>query len=503
MLLFDKITKYATETPNQTAIFIGEQSLSYQQLHENVSVAYSQLQKLVSYQKAPKIALILDNSVSFVEYYLAATLYPHCCAVIDPKLPISQLEQIVTKLKPDLVVLHNDNQAVNELLKKLAIQVLHPSTANPDRNKYKIDSANQNYPFFIGFTSGTTSLPKAFIRSTHSWRKSFELSSAVFNLSDTQKILCPCPLSHGLALYCLNETLFSGKTFFSLSHWESQQCVDLIEKYQIDRLVSVPSILVSLNEKLAKTNKNITAIKSMITAGSKLDFKKYQMIRNRFPNATIQEYYGASELGFICVSELNDQNVQEHILSVGKAFPNVEIAILDESAKPKPQGKIGTIYVRSELVIDDYLWGDNLQDFKQNSPFFSVGDLGYLDEKGLLHVIGRKGDMILSGGFNIYLSEVENCLRNCPDITELCVLALDDNYLEHKLVAIVQSPQTSGQIFYNFCKKYLPNYKIPREFYKIDNFPMTSSGKISKNKLKQMILDKAPQVIKLSFISNR
>uniref|UniRef100_UPI003519A54F AMP-binding enzyme n=1 Tax=Cognatishimia sp. TaxID=2211648 RepID=UPI003519A54F len=220
------------------------------------------------------------------------------------------------------------------------------------------------------------------------------------------------------------------------------------------------------------------------TAGAKLSQNLLAEVQNLAANATLTEYYGASELGFVTTATHGTGIAAPQ--SVGTPFPGIDIEI----RTPDADGN-GEVWLRSDLIIDDYLWRDDAHGFRCVDGWSTVGDIGRL-EAGALHLVGRAGGMVTSGGNNIYLDQVARHLDTHPDIKTALVLGIPDQYLGTKLVALIEprAPALSAQDLVDYCQASLQKYKIPRAFFRVSDWPVTSSGKIATKELEMWVTEK-------------
>lgn len=209
-----------------------------------------------------------------------------------------------------------------------------------------------------------------------------------------------------------------------------------------------------------------------------------------FPNADIIEFYGASELSFVSYLLDSDHETKGH--TVGRPFPKVQTKIIKEDGAEARQGEVGLLSVKSPWVFNGYL---NLpEESKQviHNGWATVGDLAFMDEDGYYTIVGRKHNMIISGGLNVYPEEVENVIVQFSGIMEAAVIGLPDSYWGEKVIAVVSvkenSPMHEDRLL-NYCKKFLPNYKCPKQLVVVKEFPYTSSGKIARSELKDELID--------------
>lgn len=506
MPVHDKVKKYAEKQGLKTAINIEGKTLNWQQLWQcALSIYQAVIDSLPINEEAPQkiIAVALGNDLQFAPAWLAATANTFTCAVIDPDLPHAHLLDVFGRLTPDLLLVKKTQQPLIELAKKLHISILIVDDISAQADKVNLENQQEFIshvdaptPFLINFTSGTTSTPKAFSRSRHSWRVSFKNGRKIFDLDAVDSTLFPGPLFHGIGLYCLNEALDAGTTFYCLHKWDAARALDLLNQHKIQRLVLVPTMLSAFAKLIAATTPTVmNSVTHLLSAGAKLELNHYKQAAAIFPKAGIQEYYGASELGFIAVSTfdrqnlINPQNVESQLTTVGLPFPEVSWTIRDEDGNPLSDGSPGIIYLHSEQACSGYLWGDDGKAFSHDELGSTVRDMGYIDPLGRLVVIGRSGDMIISGGNNIYPAEVESAIKSLPGIIEAVVFAVDDDYRGKKLIAFIESETLDIQQLPVLCLAKLAKYKIPAHFYQVHDWPLTPSGKIKRPVLKQRLIN--------------
>lgn len=506
MPIHAQLLRHATETPDKPALVIDGHSLSYGELYSRAKAIYRFLQKLPRSNRRmldlPGVdklaALSLGNHIGFAEYFAAATAFPTACAVIDPMMPPERIERIVERLAPDVLVVDDAAGPSAEIGRRFGIPVITAS-AEP----FDLAATGDDLPvdtdgiFLIGFTSGTTAEPKAYYRSREQWRRSLDRGRVVFQLEDAPSTMCPGALAHGLALYALVEALDAGATFYSVRKWEPGTVARILSSAQIERMVAVPTHIAGI-ARAWSTEPALTSLRDVLTAGAKLDVNGVDSMRRLFPKARIREYYGASEIGFMTVSTLVGGAVDFPIDRVGQAYPGVEISIRDPNENDVGSDVPGTIFVRSDLIADGYLWGDDGQAFRVTEAGATVGDLGELDANGMLRVIGRAGGMMISGGNNVYPAEVESALKACPGVEDAVVFALPDAYLGQRIIAVVSGEMKDAKILADHCARELARYKIPKQFYHIGTWPMTSSGKISRGQVETSVVSGGDLVLRLS-----
>lgn len=478
------IEKWCDLKPDANAVSIGDDTISFRDLIVKrdeliCRINATEMRQSLHPFEANVIALIAENSAQFFGRFLAATHATNCCLLLSSALKTVQIQTVCGQICPDLVFPHTLFDGIDPgFVDIVSVEDGIVEACSMGEND---DSAET--PFLIGLTSGTTSQPKAFIRSRLSWNLSLERSRVVFRIDEHTTTISPGPLAHGLSLYAMVETLSAGAHFISMEKFDAAGVIKLAKQHDASRLVLVPTMLSALCNILETGGMQLDQVTSIVTAGSKLDGALLARIQMVMPNAHVFEYYGASELGFVTYAIRHSGDDQDVGQDVGQAFPEVELLILDEHGQELPSGQLGKVCIKSDLICDGYVSHQDGVGFTYKDGLASVGDIGSLDGIGRLTLAGRQGDMVISGGNNIYPSSVEVVLAGVSDVENVSVLGIDDRHLGSKLIAIVSGRNLLKEDLLAHCQQNLPSYAIPKAFYAIQTWPMTESGKVSKNVL--------------------
>ena len=450
MPFLNKIQRWAEERPQDTAVVVAGRRLGWAELRDAAAAA-------VPFSDGVTV-LAEANSVDFVARFAAAVAGARQCAVLDPSWPVQ---------------LHTD------ILQRLHEHVPPAPVSGEDA----LADGPPESTFLIGLTSGTTSVPKAFTRSRRSWQESFDASIEFFGLRQDDVTLAPGPLAASLNLYALAECLYAGSEFQTLEGFDVGDVHAAITYDRVTRLVLVPTMLRLLSERGLTGGVDASGVRTIICAGSKLDARTLEAARRWAPNATIFEYYGASELSFVSGAGLPaGEPLDAGGTGIGRPFPGVEVRILDDGGEALPDGEPGNICVRSAMVSNGYLWGDDGQALRSFDGWFTVGDQGYL-AGGELHILGRRADMILTSGKNVYPHEVELALASVPGVAAAVAAGLPDDIRGQRVVAGVVASHggiTATQLRAGL-ENILPRDKRPLQYFALTELPTTDRGKVSRN----------------------
>ena len=272
--------------------------------------------------------------------------------------------------------------------------------------------------FYVGFTSGTSGRPKAFARSHRSWWESFaRFTEAAPPPAGT--VIVPGPLSSSHFLFGALHGLHEGATVH-LGALASAMAPGADEPPGAAYVV--PTMLAALCERTASPGERVPAV--FYCAGARLEAAVRGRVRERFPAATVVEYYGASELSFVTLRRDGDATPAG---SVGSPFPGVELSVRDGAGNPVPPGTTGTIHVRSPLVFQGYR---GVPPEGAAAPavdgWLTVGDRGRVDEAGHVWVDGRGSALIITGGTNVQPEEVEEVVAAAPGVAACVVVGIPD-----------------------------------------------------------------------------
>ncbi|MBC7443649.1 MAG: AMP-binding protein, partial [Ramlibacter sp.] len=465
MPFLDRLQHWAAVQPDATAVTVGADTLTYAELWAAASARLAATPHLSS--------VCLPNGTEFAVRFAAGVAGDRSCAVLDPGWPAAQRTDAARRLAA-IAAGGADQTGLGTELRD----------GPPDRD------------FLYGFTSGTTSLPKAFTRSRRSWQLSFEHGAGFFGLTRHDRVLAPGPLSASLTLYALAESLHVGAAFVTLPRFDAGLAGVVLAGQGITRIVAAPTLLGLIGARALAAGTDGSGLTAVVSAGAKLDPGTVAVLRGWAPNATLYEYYGAAELSFVTASVLcPGEAVPASATAVGRALPGVDLRIRCADGRDAPPGAPGTIEVRSPLIATGYAWGDDGHAFRRDGEWCTVGDLGSLGADGVLHHLGRRADMIVTSGQNVYPQAVEAALRSVPGVETAVVTGLPDPVRGTRVVAaVIVTPETDAASLRSAAASLLAGPARPRAYYALPEAPVTGAGKLSRRRLREWIEDGDPRV---------
>jgi fatty-acyl-CoA synthase/long-chain acyl-CoA synthetase len=339
------------------------------------------------------------------------------------------------------------------------------------------------------YTSGTTGSPKGAVRTGAGDPEQLAALLGRIGYQPDDIYLTTGPLYHSGPGGFMAISFILGNTCVVQRRFDPEDWLRLVEKYRVTSTFSAPTpirMICSLDPAL-KAKYDRSTLRIMIANAAPWSFALKKAYLADFPQDSLWEVYGSTELGVNTVLAPEDQLRKPG--SCGQAAPGVELRLFDEDGNVVDEPNVaGELYVRSKSSFDTYYKAEEKFESGRRGDFHSVGDVAYVDDEGFYYICDRKGDMIISGGMNIYPAEIEAALEHHPRIFDVAVFGIPDEQWGEKVHAtIVAQPGealSEAQVV-EFARERLAGYKIPRSVAFAEEIPRTGSGKILKRQLRE------------------
>jgi len=540
MTLGQALANVAGAYPNREAVIFGQQRLLYRELAARVNALAYGLQQL-GIGRGDKVALLLPNSPEFIFAFFAVGNLGAVVVPLNPLYRRWELEHILTDSEAKAVITVSDawgNPLLDTILDLrpslpgLKHIIVHGDQTPPATHRLH-DLMNQALPsdeplllaqpedlFGLIYTSGTTGMPKGTMHTHRTMMapvvandrlrqmmfgkpslQTVKRVATIFSRYGTrfakyggrqQTMLTPSPF-HAMAGYGLMlNTLLFGYRIVVLPRFDPRRVLELIEKEEVNVLSATPTMY-SLMLSLPDFDRyNLSSLLYCVMGAAPCPPELVRRVRERVGCAVIISF-GATELaGGTLITRIDDPE-DLGTETVGRVFPDTEIKIVDENRHELPPGQVGELACRMGGVMAGYYKDpEATAQALDDEGWYYTGDLAVMDEKGYVRIVGRKKDMIIRGGQNIFPVEIEHYLLEHPLIEGAAVVGVPNPLGGESVWAYVVSrddAQLTARDVLDYCRGNIAPYKVPDQVRFVDEFPLTPTGKVQKFKLRQLALE--------------
>jgi len=348
----------------------------------------------------------------------------------------------------------------------------------------------------IIYTSGTTGKPKGAVRTHESCVNHYLLYNNEMGFNRDDIGLLVMPMCHANSFfYCFNFIyVYAGACVYNRKSFDPEEVLQVIDREKITFTSLVPTqyiMMLSLPDKV-KSKYDVNSMRNLLCSSAPVRKSTKLEIMEFFKNADLFEGYGSTEAGIPIILRPEDQ--LRKLGSIGREMIGVSrVKLLDENGEDVPRGSVGEIYTKEPCTFKEYWNAPEKTKEAFRGDYFTAGDLAYQDEDGFLYLVDRKQNMIITGGENVYPSEVENVVITHPAVKEVCVIGVPDVKWGESIKAVVvlkdgfEEGEELKQEILEFCRDKMAGYKRPRsiDFMEFDDVPRTATGKVLYGALRE------------------
>jgi len=486
----------------KTAIALGDRRLSYAELDEASNKIANALIKM-GVSKGDRVAMLLSNSPEFAVIYFGIIKIGAIAVPLDTKYKVGELASLFDDSQPKVLV--TESPFLEPLVPILPgfeymehvidLSLRHEGRflsyqeimATSSARKVKVDPESEDIAS-IAYTSGPTFRPRGVMLSHQSLATGATISGDGFRQTDEDVVvLFALPLHHVVGLEAVLLTSISkGSTVVMLPGLSINGLIGIIEKRGATIFMGVPFIFI-LMVRMAEEEgikHDLSSLRLCCAGGAPVPTNIMKRFKRRY-GLDIVQFWGLTEATAYLTFQPVDGTGK--LGSTGKALPGWEVKIVDDNGKELPPNQPGEIIVRGPIMKGYYnnprVTAETIRD-----GWLHTGDIGRVDEDGELFILGRKKEMIIAKGQNIYPSDIEDVLYTHPKVAEAAVVGIPDELRGEVIRAIISlkaGEVATEQEIKRFCLEHIANYKVPKQVIFLDSLPKTATGKIRKEDLKK------------------
>lgn len=477
----------------QTAIICGSEKITY----ENWCNASIELGKVIRKEindECNNIGIFLPNSIGYAVAYFAIAISNHVIVPIHIKSSNSEIENTIRYCEIDMIVTSKQYQnQISDVMydyeHKIKIVFIEDKYVLTEKERRYIRKSrmkmmeDEDDVIIMLHTSGSTSDPKKVMLTHNNLIANVESNIQSLKLDNSFKTLIALPMCFG---YCNTSqfltSVYLGVTMVIMNEiFMPRKFFKLVENEKITHFTAVPTMLNMLLKYRYYNNYDYSSLKIILFGGGKMSFNMLRKLNDRYSSVNFCQTYGQTECS-PRVTLLEPIDSIKKIESVGKAIPGVEIIIVDRNGKEVKKEIIGEICVKGKNIMKGYYKHNELTKETIRNGWLKTGDLGYFDKEGYLYLVGRKKNIIISGGINIYPEEIEEIMGDLQGIKDVYVTGKDNELLgEVPYAYVVKSDETlSKRDIYDYCSEKMSYYKIPKDIIFVKELAKTKTGKIKR-----------------------
>lgn len=500
------LKRTATYHSNRTAIIYGDKRITYQQLNERMNRLGNGLLKL-GLKKGDRVALLSKNRPQIIEGEYACYKTGLVQIPLNERLSTQELVRALNHSEAMALIVgpeHMDEICKHQSEIKTVKHYIAISDSSSDLIDYEnlLNESDPNEPAVdltlddlacFKYTSGSTGKPKA-IMCSH--RNRICLAKKILLIPDAdiskESVICHVgPITHGTGAMIF-PFMIRGACNLLLKGFDIESLLETIQKEKVTHLFAVPTMLIFLMEYPNLEKYDLSSLRTITYGASPMPVSKIKKAIEVF-GPVLAQGYGQTETNAITIYLSKEDHMFEgdpkktkRLASAGR--PNIEcdIRVVNEDGKDVAIGAIGEIIERGDDTMVGYWKEPDLTAETIRDGWVHTRDMATVDEDGYIYLVNRKSDLIISGGFNIYPSEIENVLNEHPAVRESVVLGVpDDKWVEavKAVVVLKEGMSASAEDLMNYCGKYLAGYKKPKSVNFSDAFPRDHYGKILRSKI--------------------
>ena len=497
LLMGDGLRRNASKFAVKIAAQDRFRQITYGELNARVNQLAHGLLSL-GVRKGDDVALMVGNRIEHLEILFATAKIGALAIPLDIKWKALELGSTLSFFKPRALILQQECAEEFENAKKAHdLRFLKPAVIADlsyggllvgQSSEEPSVPVSEDDSFIVMLTSGTTGFPKGCL-ATHRTFVSHCINNAIEKgLGVHDKALLSSPLYFNAGRSFTLGIIYFGGTMILHERFDAVEVLQTIEREKITYIGAVPTMCERMLHAMESKKYETSSLRCLAITGGKVHPSVLEDLKKKI-TSNIYRTYASTDSGQMAISKPGDIETKPN--AAGRPVWCVELRIVDDNNNPLPVNEVGEIVCQSPLASHGYYKNPEATNASFRDGWFYTGDLGYFDEEGYLFVVGRKKDMVKSGGISIYPLEIESVLYGHPDVLEAAVIGVADAEWGEAVKAVIVLKSGSnirGEDLLQFCRERLAPYKVPKSIDIVSSLPHTEVGKVAKEKLRAEVL---------------
>jgi fatty-acyl-CoA synthase len=490
MNTLDWIAKWADYTPDKIAVtsYDDQQSYTYAAIHNYANHLVNHLIS-INIQEGDRVAVIAEHGPFYLVLFSACQRLGAILTPLNYRLSQAEIKELIDDCRPSLLIYSKAQETkINFALLNIPfydVSELITIFKREEQPTFFIEKEiKENNPLFLFYTSGTTGTPKGVLYTNKMlfWNSLNTSMQLGITFKDSTINALPPYHTSGWNIF-ITPLLHKGAHIGMVQKFDAERVLYLLEEKKTTLFMALPTMLTMMQKTALFQKAKLHDLRYIISGGEMVSFELVSHWKTE-KNIDIRPGYGLTEAG-PSITSLHHEMVLLKPNSIGKPNFYLSIKIIDENGKWLKENEIGELCIQGDVITPGY-WNNSVATRdKIKDGWLHTGDLVCSDAEGYLYLKGRKDDMYISGGENIYPQEIEFCIEKLRGIKEALVLPIKDQKWGSCSIAFVtcHNDLITSEKVHDFLKANLAEYKHPKYIFILDEIPLTSLGKVSRKKL--------------------
>ncbi|MBA2347868.1 MAG: AMP-binding protein [Solirubrobacterales bacterium] len=445
---------------------------------------------LVQYATARIGAILVNVNPAYRTHELAYALEQSGVRLLfsAPDFKTSDYRAMVEEVRGDLPGLEDVTFFGDRGWQELAV-----TPPEPDALTEREAGLDRDDPINIQYTSGTTGFPKGATLTHHNILNNGFSVGELCGYTEADRVCVPVPFYHcfGMVMGNLGALSHGACVVIPAPGFDPTATLRAVAAERCTSLYGVPTMFIAMLADEGFEEHDLTSLRTGIMAGSPCPSETMREVVERMHMAEVSIAYGMTETSPVSTQTRADDPLERRVSTIGRVGPHLEVKVIDpETGRTVERGRTGELCTRGYSVMLGY-WEQPEKTAEEidAAGWMHTGDLATMDDEGYFSIVGRSKDMIIRGGENVYPREVEEFLHTHPDVADAQVVGVPDAKYGEELCAWLQvragAQELDAAAVRAFCEGRLAHYKIPRYVLCVSEYPMTVTGKVRKNEMRE------------------